>query len=79
MHIHMCIHSAYAHPSCSEREANVYADIHNIYLTYTPAHAWCSTTSVNAFILSAKMHMDSYICIYIYMYTCTYIYVYMHT
>ena len=45
--------------SCSKREANVYADVYNICLTYTPAHAWCSTTPVNAFILSAKMHMDS--------------------
>jgi len=27
--------------SCREREANVYADVHNICLTYTPAHAWC--------------------------------------
>jgi len=34
--------------SCSEREANVYADVHSICLTYTPAHAWCSTTPVNA-------------------------------
>ena len=34
----------------------MYADAHNICLTYTPAHAWCSTTPVNAFILSAKMH-----------------------
>ena len=50
--------------SCSEREANVYADVHNICLTYTTAHAWCSTTTVNACILSAKMHMDSYIYIY---------------
>ena len=45
--------------SCSEREANVYAGVHNIYLTYTPAHAWCSTTPVNACRLSAKIHMDS--------------------
>ena len=30
--------------SCREREANVYADVHNICLTYTPAHAWCATT-----------------------------------
>ena len=34
--------------SCSEREANVYADVHNICLTYTSVHAWCSTTPVNA-------------------------------
>ena len=46
--------------SCSEREANVCADVYNI--TYTPAHAWCSTTPVNACILSAKMHMDSCMC-----------------
>jgi len=42
-------------------DVNVYADVHNICLTYTPAHAWCATTPVNAFRLSAKkMHMDSY-------------------
>ena len=28
--------------SCREREANVYADVHNICLLYTPAHAWCA-------------------------------------
>jgi len=39
---------------CREREANVYADVHNICLTYTPAHAWCSTTPVNACRLSAR-------------------------
>ena len=43
--------------SCREHEANVYADVHNICLTYTPAHAWCSTTPVNTITLSAK-----YIC-----------------
>ena len=40
--------------SCREREANVYADIHNICLTYTPAHAWCATTPVNTCRLCAK-------------------------
>jgi len=50
--------------SCIEREANVYADVHNICLTYTSAHAWCSTTPVNACRLSAKMHMDSCMCTY---------------
>ena len=34
--------------SCSKREENVYADVHDICLTYTTAHAWCSTTPVNA-------------------------------
>ena len=77
MHIYMYIYSAYAHPS--EREANAYADVQNICLTYTPAHTWCSTTPVNACILSANMHMDSVICINIYKYTLTYVYVYMHT
>ena len=68
MHIHVHIHIyiyiclckyvyistsiAYAHPV--EREANVYADVHNICLTYTPAHAWCATTPVHACRLSAK-------------------------
>ena len=45
MHIYMYIYSAYAHPG--EREANVYADVHNICLTYTSVHAWCSTIPVN--------------------------------
>jgi len=58
-HIHTYLHIYHICTSCSEHETNVYADVHNIYLTYTPAHAWCSTTPVNAFILSAKMHMDS--------------------
>ena len=40
--------------SCREREANVYADVHNIFLTHTPAHAWCETTPVNACRLCAK-------------------------
>jgi len=38
----------------------VYADVHNICLTYTSVHAWCSTTPVNECRLSAKMHMDSH-------------------
>jgi len=57
-HIYICLHIYCICTSCSEREANVYADVHNIYLTYTPAHTWCSTTHVNAFILSSQMHMD---------------------
>jgi len=69
IHIHICIcicTLVYIYlyiyricTSCSDREANVYADVHNICLTYTSAHAWCSTTPVNACWLSAKMHMDS--------------------
>jgi len=39
--------------SCSEREANVYADVHNICLTYTSAHAGCSTVE------HLWMHADS--------------------
>jgi len=54
LHIHARICT-----SCSESEANAYADVYNICLTYTPAYAWCSTTPVNACILSAKMHMNS--------------------
>jgi len=34
-------------------------DVHNIGLTYTPAHAGCSTTPVNAFTLSAKNTLHS--------------------
>jgi len=33
--------SEYAHPVASVC-TNVYADVHNTCLTYTPAHAWCS-------------------------------------
>ena len=50
--------------SCIERGANVYADVHNICLTYTSTHAWCSTTPVNACRLSTKMNMDSCMCTY---------------
>ena len=57
MYTYLCIYRICT--SCSEREAKMYADVHNICLTYTPAHAWCSTTPVNACRLSAKMHMDS--------------------
>jgi len=32
----------------------VYADVHSICPTYTPAHAWCATTPVNACRLCAK-------------------------
>jgi len=32
--------SAYSHPVGSVY-ANMYADVHNTYLTHTPAHAWC--------------------------------------
>jgi len=59
LHIHARICT-----SCSEHEANVYADVYNICLTCPPAHAWCSTTPVNACMLSAKMHMDSCMCAY---------------
>jgi len=56
IYIHMPIHTCiyiflYIYricTSCREREANVYADVHNICLTYTPAHVWCATTPVNA-------------------------------
>jgi len=47
-----------------EREANVYAHVHSICLTYTSAHAWCSTTPVNACRLSAKMHVNLCMCTY---------------
>ena len=40
--------------SCRERAANLYADVHNICLTYTRAHAWCATTPVNTRRLCAK-------------------------
>ena len=56
MHTHIYI-SIYIYRICTsfrEREANVYADVHNICLAYTPAYAWCATTPVNACRLSAK-------------------------
>jgi len=46
--------SAYAHPVANVY-AIVYADVHNTYLAYTPAYAWCSTNPCrNACILFAK-------------------------
>ena len=48
--------------SFREREANVYADVHNICLTYTPAHAWCATTPVNACRLFAKKCIWTRVC-----------------
>ena len=66
VHIHIYIYiclSTYIHiyiyiyricTSCREREANVHADVHNICLTYTHAHAWCATTPVNTCGLCAK-------------------------
>ena len=68
MHMHIYIH-IYLHiyricTSCIERETNVYADVHNICLTYISVHVWCSTTPVNACRLSAKMNMDSCMCSY---------------
>jgi len=38
-YIYMYIYIYRICTSCSEREANVYADVHNICLTYTSAHA----------------------------------------
>jgi len=64
IYIYMYLYVYRIRTSCIEREANVYADVHNICLTYTSAHAWCSTTSVNACRLSTKMHMDSCMCTY---------------
>jgi len=62
IHIHISMHTyiyiyIYIYricTSCRERETNVYADVHNICLAYTPAHAWCATTPVNACLLFAK-------------------------
>ena len=45
--------SAYAHPVASVY-ANVYADVHNTCLTYTPAHAWCSHLSKCMYTLRKK-------------------------
>ena len=48
--------------SCREHEANVYADVHNICLAYTPPHAWCATTPVNACRLFAKKCIWTRVC-----------------
>jgi len=64
IHIYMYLYIYRICTSCIEREANVYADVHISCLTYTSAHAWCSTTPVNACWLSTKMHMDSCMCAY---------------
>ena len=48
--------------SCRERAANVYADVHNICLTDTPAHAWCATKPVNACRLFAKKCIWTRVC-----------------
>ena len=53
-HIYIYIYIYRICTSCREREANVYADVHNICLTYTPAPAWCATTPVNACRLFEK-------------------------
>ena len=53
-HIYIYIYIYRICTSSRERDANVYADVHNICLTYTPAHAWCATTPVNACRLFAK-------------------------
>jgi len=56
MHIYIYMY-IYIYRICTsyrEREANLYADVHNICLTYTSAHAWCATTPVNACWLCAK-------------------------
>jgi len=45
---------------CCERKADVYADVHDTCLTYTPAHAWCSQHLSKMHTYSPqKMHMNS--------------------
>jgi len=61
-HIYIYIYIYRICTSCREREANVYADVHNICLTYTPAYAWCATTSVNACRLFAKKCIWTRVC-----------------
>ena len=56
MHIYIYIY-IYIYRICTssrEREANMYCAVHNICLIYTPAHAWCATTPVDACRLYAK-------------------------
>ena len=61
-HIYIYVYIYRICTSCRECEANVYADVHNICLTYTPAHAWCATTPVNACRLVAKKCIWTRVC-----------------
>jgi len=61
-HIYIYIYIYRICTSCREREANVCADVHNICLTFSPAHAWCATTPVNACGLSAKKCIWTRVC-----------------
>ena len=61
-HIYIYIYIYCIFTSCREREENLYADVHNICLTYTPAHAWCATTPVNACRLFAKTCIWTRVC-----------------
>jgi len=40
----------------------VYADVHNVCLTYTPVHVWCATTPVNASRLFTKKWIWTCVC-----------------
>jgi len=62
-HIYIYIYIYHIYTSCRERGTSVYADVHNIYLTYTPAHAWCATTPVNACRLCAKNCIWTRVCV----------------
>ena len=66
-YIYMYIYIYRTCTSCREHEANVYADVHNICLTYTPAHVWCATTLVNTCRLCAK---NSYGLVYARLFNC---------
>ena len=59
LHIHerICI-------SSSEREANVHTNVHNTFLTYRPAYAWCSQHLWMHAYSPQKMHMRSCMCAY---------------
>ena len=67
MYMYIYIHIYRICTSCREREANMNADVHNICLTYTPAHAWCATTPTNACRLSAK---NAYGLVYVRLFNC---------
>ena len=54
IYIYIYIYIYRIYTSCRERETNMYADVHNICLTYTPTHSWCTTTPVNTCGLCAK-------------------------
>jgi len=69
VHIYIYKSTSIAYAPCRERETNVYADVHNICLTYIPAHAWCATTPVNVCRLFVKKYIWTRVCAPIQLYS----------